>query len=155
MTSQSQASTQLSQVQQVQQILGDADHAPITDSGRRHGQGGDEAAGAEGSRRKGKRRLTNDSTTPDVDLDIKPDTTVNTNTDRRNGGMSIKRSRAPLTLSLSADEGDSLRDGSLGLGDNLGSGSGSRRRSTRISRSGSNSGTSFSLTLLWDFQELR
>ena len=154
-TSRSQGSTQVSQVQQVQQILGNADHSPIADSGHRHGQGGDEPASAEGNKKKGKRSLTNDSTTSDVDLDIKPNTTLHTNTDRRKGGLSIKRSRAPLTLSLSVDEGDSLGDGSLGLGDNLGSGSGSRRRSTRISRSGSNPGTSFSLLLLWNFQELR
>lgn len=145
-TSQSQGSTTLSQVRQVQQILGDAAHTPIANSGTSHGHNG-RPASAEGSRKKGKRRLTDDSITPDVDLDIEPDTTVNTNTNKSDRGMSIKRSRAPLTLSLSVDEGDSLGDASLGLGDDLGSGSGSRRRSTRISRSGSNPGTSSSLFL--------
>jgi hypothetical protein len=140
-TSQSQGSTQLSEVRQV---LGDVTIPdPLPGPGPSHTPDRNTATKG-GSRRESKRKST---TFPDLDLDEKLEMGINMDVDTSKRGMRIKRSRAPLTLSgTTVDDGDSLGNAPL-TEDGIGLGSGSRRRSARISRGGSHPGMSISLSL--------
>jgi hypothetical protein len=146
--SQSQGSTQISQVRQV---LGDV---AIPDPIPEHALDAKHPVARNGSRRVSKRKLKdgpdttlpNPGLNPDFDFDQKLDTSTNMDASASQRGLRIKRSRAPLGLSgTTVDEGS--MDGASLAEDGSGSGSGSRRRSARISRSGSHPGMSLFLPL--------